>query len=230
MLNIPESEIKRLSMMLKHESCLYSEGYSLIAGVDEAGRGPLAGPVVASSVILRKNDYIQGLDDSKKLTEKQRDELYSQVCERAIAIEVAIADNELIDHINILRATLFAMKHAILKLQVEPDFILVDGTHSPDLCIPTKTIVDGDSKSLSIAAASVIAKVTRDRIMNEFHKIYPQYGFNQHKGYPTSQHFDAISKFGVCAIHRTSFNLTSNRNRTHRIPRTHQARRTRRTF
>jgi ribonuclease HII len=201
--------------MLAYESSLYQLGYQFIAGVDEAGRGALAGPVVASAVILPKNKLIPGLTDSKQLTELQRERFYAELQRQALAIGVGIISNEDIDHSNILIATLKAMATAISALSLKPftsfegrpDYILIDGIKAPVLSIPNRTIPKGDSQSLSIAAASVVAKVTRDRLMCEFHEIYPQYGFNKHKGYPTRQHRTAIAQFGPCVIHRRSFQL-----------------------
>jgi len=209
--------------MLSYESSLYQLGYQFIAGVDEAGRGALAGPVVASAVILPKNKLIHGLTDSKQLTELQRERFYAELQRQALAIGVGIISNEDIDHSNILIATLKAMATAISALSLKPftkftlegtegfegrpDYILIDGIKAPILSIPHRTIPKGDSQSISIAAASVIAKVTRDRLMCEFHEIYPQYGFNKHKGYPTRQHRTAIAQFGPCVLHRRSFQL-----------------------
>jgi len=193
--------------MLAYESSLYRIGYQLIAGIDEAGRGALAGPVVASAVILPKNKLIPGLTDSKQLTEPQRERFYEKLQQQALAIGTGIISNEEIDGSNILKATLKAMAVAIYSLSVNPDYILIDGNKAPVLSIPHKAIPKGDSQSISIAAASVVAKVTRDRLMCELHEIYPQYGFNKHKGYPTRQHRTAIAQFGPCSIHRLSFRL-----------------------
>ncbi len=193
--------------MLAYESSLYRLGYQLIAGVDEAGRGALAGPVVASAVILPKNKLIPGLTDSKQLTELQRERFYAELQHQALAIGTGIISNDEIDHSNILAATLKAMATAISALSLKPDYILIDGNKATVLSIPHRTIPKGDSQSISIAAASVVAKVTRDRLMCEFHEIYPQYGFNKHKGYPTRQHRAAIAQFGPCMIHRGSFQL-----------------------
>ncbi|MBC8232500.1 ribonuclease HII [bacterium] len=197
--------------MLAYESSLYRLGYQFIAGVDEAGRGALAGPVVASAVILPKNKLIPfrltGLTDSKQLTELQREKFYAELQLQAIAIGVGTISNEDIDRTNILIATLKAMAGAISDLSFKPDYILIDGNKAPVLSIPNRAIPKGDSRSISIAAASVVAKVTRDRLMCEFHEIYPQYGFNKHKGYPTRQHRAAIAQFGPCVIHRQSFQL-----------------------
>ena len=179
----------------------------MIAGFDEAGRGALAGPVVAAAVILPQNKLIPGLTDSKQLTELQRERFYAELQRQALAIGVGIIGNEEIDRLNILAATLKAMAAAITDLPLKPDYILIDGIKAPVLAISHKTIPKGDSLSISIAAASVVAKVTRDRLMCEFHEIYPQYRFNKHKGYPTRQHRAAIAQFGPCVIHRRSFKL-----------------------
>ena len=193
--------------MLAYESALYQRGYQFIAGVDEAGRGALAGPVVAAAVILPENISIPGLTDSKQLSASQRETFYAKIQRLASAVGIGIVSNVDIDHVNILQATLQAMNTAISTLAPQPDYILIDGTHAPALAIPHNTIPKGDSRSLSIAAASVIAKVTRDRLMCDLHRIYPQYGFDQHKGYPTRQHKAAIAQYGSCAIHRQSFQL-----------------------
>lgn len=178
----------------------------LIAGVDEAGRGPLAGPVVASAVILPKDVIINGLADSKKLSSKRRDELFDLIKQKSICIGIGIIDEKKIDEINILQATFLAMHCAINNLPFTPDEILIDGNLTiPSINISQKAIIDGDDKVPSISAASIIAKVTRDRIMIEFDKIYPNYGFAKHKGYGTPQHYSAIKKFGLCDIHRRSF-------------------------
>ncbi len=191
--------------MLTHDIALYEEGYRLIAGVDEAGRGPLAGPVVAAAVILHRDILIPGVDDSKKLTESRREFLYEEIQQKAAGYGVGIVDRDVIDDINILRASLEAMRLAILKLTIQPDFVLIDGLYLPDVDLPMQALPHGDSLSASIAAASIIAKVTRDRIMRKLDKMYPQYGFSRHKGYPTPQHLAALDKFGPCEIHRRSF-------------------------
>jgi len=197
--------------MLDYELYLRQHGYSLIAGVDEAGRGPLAGPVVAAAVILEPMDkvptFFEKLTDSKKLTEKQREKFYVVIQQKAISVGVGMQTNREIDETNILKATLKAMSQAIFSLVPLPDYVIVDGNRKPSVDIPCSAIIKGDNLSLSIAAASVIAKVTRDQLMCEYHKIYPQYGFDQHKGYPTRQHKNAIARFGPCEIHRRSFKL-----------------------
>jgi ribonuclease HII len=191
--------------MLTYDTALYEKGYCLIAGVDEAGRGPLAGPVVAAAVILDKDILIPGIDDSKKLSEPRRESLYKKIEQSAAAYGVGIVKEDVIDNINILRASLEAMRLAILDLSMEPDFLLIDGLYVPDTNFPSEAVTHGDNLSASIAAASIVAKVTRDRIMREYGKIYPQYGFSRHKGYPTPQHLAALDEFGPCDIHRRSF-------------------------
>ena len=182
--------------------------YALICGVDEAGRGPFAGPVAAGAVILDyDNDEkeILYLNDSKKLSEKKREALYDEICSKAVSWSVGIVDNKTIDEINILQATYKAMRIAIEGLSVRPDFILADAVVIPGIDIPQEGIIKGDAKSVSIAAASIIAKVTRDRIMLEYDKIYPEYGFASHKGYGTKAHIEAIKKYGPLDIHRKTF-------------------------
>ena len=182
------------------------KGYSLICGVDEAGRGPLAGPVCAAAVILPTDLDIPGLNDSKKLTEKKRDELYDIITAQAVAYGIAMVSEEEIDEINILQATFLAMKRAVESLAVKPDFVLIDGNREPDLGdLPLKTIVKGDSRSANIAAASILAKVTRDRYMTELDAVYPQYGFAVHKGYGTKKHYAALEAFDACPAHRKTF-------------------------
>ena len=181
-------------------------GFSCICGVDEAGRGPLAGPVCAAAVILPEGAVIEGLDDSKKLTEKKRERLYDIIKETAVAYSVAYGTLEEIETVNILEATYFAMNRAIEGLNVKPDFALIDGNRVPcGIKIPCETIVKGDSKSMSVAAASVLAKVTRDRLMLEYDKKYPEYNFKKHKGYGTKEHTELIKQYGPCEIHRLSF-------------------------
>ena len=179
--------------------------YKFICGVDEAGRGPLAGPVAAAAVILPKECEILYLNDSKKLSEKKRDALYDEIKEKAIAWNVCLVDEKKIDEINILNATYEAMRGAINSLTQTPDILLNDAVTIPGVNIIQEPIVKGDAKSVSIAAASIMAKVTRDRIMIELDKIYPEYGFASHKGYGTRQHIEAIKKYGPCPIHRTTF-------------------------
>jgi len=189
------------------EKIAYQEGYQFIAGIDEAGRGPLAGPVVAAAVIL-PHDYLNPeIKDSKKLSAFKREELYETINKEAVAIGMRIVDAEVIDHYNILYATLQAMREAVLELSTMPDFLLIDGNHRVPITTPQKTIVKGDSLSISIAAASIMAKVNRDRIMEMYHRQFPQYNFQQNKGYGTKEHLDAIRKFGICKIHRKSFHV-----------------------
>jgi ribonuclease HII len=184
----------------------YAEkGYLHICGVDEAGRGPLCGPVVAAAVILPKDTIIEGLDDSKKLTEKKREKLFEVIKEKAIAYAIAEALPEEIDEINILNASMLAMRRAVDKLSVKADFALIDGNCSRGFEIPTETVVKGDSKSYSIAAASILAKVTRDRGCIELDQMYPMYGIAKHKGYPTKDHMNAVREHGPSPIHRKTF-------------------------
>lgn len=193
--------------MYAYERTCIEKGYTLIAGIDEAGRGALAGPVVAAAVILPINCKINGLRDSKKLTSKQRDSLFDEIHQIAISVGVGTVDNRQIERVNILQATLLAMQHAIEQLTPKPDHLLVDGTKMPNVDTPGQAIPKGDNLSLSIAAASVIAKTSRDRLMIAFDEKYPKYGFKQHKGYPTREHRKAITKFGVSEIHRNTFKL-----------------------
>ena len=177
----------------------------LPAGVDEAGRGPLAGPVVAAAVILPKECEINGLNDSKKLSTQKREFLFDQIIRLAVSIGVGIVEPGEIDRINILRAALLAMEGAVMKLNPKPDFLLIDGNIRTSLLIPQETVIGGDSTCNSIAAASIIAKVARDLIMDDYHNIHPEYNFKKHKGYPTKEHFEALKKFGPCPIHRRTF-------------------------
>lgn len=180
-------------------------GYHYICGVDEAGRGPLAGPVCAAAVILPIDADIPGLNDSKKLSDKKRRELFPLICEKAIAYGIAFADHKEIDEINILQATYLAMERAIQKLEIPADFALIDGNRTKDFGIPVETVVGGDGLSASIAAASILAKVTRDDYMLEMAESYPRYGFDVHKGYGTKVHYAALTQFGPSPIHRMSF-------------------------
>lgn len=181
------------------------KGFDIICGVDEAGRGPLAGPVYAAAVILPSDCVIEGLNDSKKLTEKKREKLFDEIKEKALAYGIARADEKEIDEINILNATFLAMKRAIDSLSVKPDLALIDGNQKPHTDIEEVTVVKGDAKSMSIAAASVLAKVSRDRFMLEMAEKYPQYEFARHKGYGTKLHYEKIAQYGVCDIHRRTF-------------------------
>ena len=187
------------------ESNFKTDDIKVICGVDEAGRGPLMGPVVAAACILPEGLVIEGLNDSKKLTEKKRDALYDVIVENAVAYCVASASVEEIEEINILNAAMLAMRRAVEGLSVKADFALIDGNCSRGFTIPTKTVVGGDAKAPTIAAASILAKVTRDRLCYEYDKEYPQYGFGKHKGYGTKAHIDAIKAYGPCPIHRPSF-------------------------
>ena len=189
------------------EQTLQRRGYERIAGIDEAGRGALAGPVVAAAVILPINCQISGVTDSKQLTPKQRAELFNEIHRTAIAVGVGSVNNKEIDQINILQATMGAMAQAIAQITPSPDYVLVDGTHLPEISLPAKAIPKGDTLIQSIAAASIIAKVTRDRLMIELNKTYPGYGFQNHKGYGTLLHRQAIAQLGPCPIHRRSFKL-----------------------
>lgn len=200
-----EQEEERLRHMLEIEDSLYQKGYKLVCGVDEAGRGPLCGPVVAAAVILNKDEMIEGVNDSKKLSEKKRENLYDIITKKALAVGVGISDVDIIEDINILNATKLAMKQAINNLKINPDFVLIDGNQMIDIDIDAQTVVSGDAKSESIAAASIIAKVTRDRLLKDYDKKYPEYGFAKHKGYGTKAHIEAIKKYGLTPIHRKSF-------------------------
>ena len=187
------------------ENSLYTEGYKAICGVDEAGRGPLAGPVCAAAVILPKGLELPGLNDSKKLTDKKRRELFPIIKEQAIAYGIGLASHEEIDEINILQATYLAMERAIAQLEGKADFALIDGNRAKDFGLPVRTVVKGDSLSASIAAASILAKVTRDDLMLEMAEKYPVYGFEVHKGYGTKAHYEALRNHGHSPIHRMSF-------------------------
>lgn len=191
--------------MWQIEQSWFDKGYKVICGVDEAGRGPLAGPVCAAAVVLPPNVQIPGLNDSKKLSDKKRRELFPIIKEQSIAYAIAFADHKLIDEINILQATFYAMEQAITQLPVKPDLALIDGNRERDFGVPVQTVVHGDSLSASIAAASVLAKVTRDDLMLEMAQAYPQYGFEIHKGYGTKAHYEALAQNGPCPIHRMTF-------------------------
>ena len=191
--------------MWEIENSFYSDEIRVICGVDEAGRGPLAGPVCAAAVILPKDLELPGLTDSKKLTDKKRRELFPLIQEQAIAYGIGLATEQEIDEINILQATFLAMQRALDQLSVKPDLALIDGNRQKDFRIPAKTVVKGDSLSANIAAASILAKVTRDNLMVELAETYPQYGFEIHKGYGTKAHYAALREFGACPIHRMTF-------------------------
>ena len=196
-------ERQRLEGMREFENKYSNLG--AVAGIDEAGRGPLAGPVVAAAVILPKDIFLPFLNDSKKVTEKRRDVLFDQIKQEAIAYGIGIASNALIDEINILQATYEAMREAVSKLNKTPDILLVDAVHIPGISIKQVGIVKGDAKSVNIAAASILAKVTRDRLMLEYDKIYPEYGFASNKGYGTAKHIEALKAYGACDIQRRTF-------------------------
>jgi ribonuclease HII len=202
-----EQWIKHYHEMSEAENRLRGQGYTLICGVDEVGRGPLAGPVMAGAVILPPDTelVIPGVDDSKKVTPKKRAELYGIIQEKAIAWAVGATDVETIDRINILQATMLAMQRAIAQLDPQPDALLVDALTLHDISIPQQPIVHGDARSVSIEAASILAKVTRDTLMEELDELYPQYGFRDNKGYGTAAHIAAIREYGPCPIHRKTF-------------------------
>lgn len=201
-----EKEEQRLNELKEIDKSYFKEGYNYICGIDEAGRGPLAGPVVVAAVIMPKDSMIEGVNDSKKVSEKKREKLYELIIEEAISYSVGIVDQNEIDRINILNATKAGLTEAVRTLKVKPELILVDALTNIDTCgVPYKSIIKGDAKSYSIAAASIIAKVTRDRIMREWDKVYPQYGFEKHKGYGTVAHISAIKENGLCPLHRLSF-------------------------
>ena len=201
-----EKELERLEKLKEIEKDLNLKGFNKICGIDEAGRGPLAGPVVVSAVIMPNDSMIEGVNDSKKVSEKKREKLYDEITNNAIAYGVAIIDQKEIDDINILNATKKGLTQALMELSEKPDIILVDALTGIDtLGIPYQSIIKGDAKSYSIAAASIIAKVTRDRIMRQWDEIYPEYGFEKHKGYGTKAHIEVIKNNGICPIHRKSF-------------------------
>ncbi len=189
----------------RFEKRLRSQGYSRIAGVDEAGRGPLAGPVVSAAVILPPTFKRRGVNDSKQLTPLQRARLYERIYAQAVAVGIGIVDACEIDRINILQAARLSMAIAVANLDPEPDFVLIDGNFGIPAILPQEAVVQGDARSVSIAAASIVAKVSRDRLMERYHQDYPQFGFDRHKGYPTPEHQAAIVSFGPCAIHRCTF-------------------------
>ena len=190
---------------LLYENEKYNEGDKIICGVDEAGRGPLAGPVYAAAVILEKGQTIEGVNDSKKLSEKKRELLFDKIINECKDYSIGTASEKEIDELNILQATFLAMKRAVDGLSVKPDCALVDGNQIPNLDCDVTTVVKGDAKSESIAAASILAKVSRDRYMLEMAEKYPQYGFEKHKGYGTKLHYEMIEKYGICDIHRKTF-------------------------
>ncbi len=200
---LPEKEVLRLEAMMEFER-KYSE-YDYICGIDEVGRGPLAGPVVVAAVILPKDSYYQYLNDSKKVTEKRRNKLYDEITAEAVSYGIGLVSPDIIDDINILQATYVAMKKAIDALSIRPQMILVDAVHIPDIGVPQVGIVKGDAKSISIAAASIVAKVYRDRLMTEYDALYPEYKFAKNKGYGTKEHMQALHEIGMSPIHRKSF-------------------------
>ena len=201
-----EKEEERLKQLKEYENQLRSKGFEFICGIDEAGRGPLAGPVVVASVIMPADSIIEGVNDSKKVSEKKREKLYDLILEEAISYGVGIIGQDEIDDINILNATKKGLTMSLKELDKKPDLIIVDAlTHIDTLGIPYESIIKGDAKCYSIAAASIIAKVTRDRIMREWDKVYPQYGFAKHKGYGTAAHIKAIKEYGPCPLHRKTF-------------------------
>ena len=203
---IKEKELERLTKLKEIEKDLYHKGFRHICGIDEAGRGPLAGPVVIAGVIMPEDSMIEGVNDSKKVSEKKREKLYDIILEEAISYSVAIIGQDVIDKINILNATKQGVTKVVEELDVKPDLILVDAlTHIDTKGIPYDSIIKGDAKCYNIAAASIIAKVTRDRIMRQWDEIYPQYGFINHKGYGTAKHIQALKEYGPCPIHRKSF-------------------------
>ncbi len=201
-----EKEIERLNTLKIIEEDLHKKGFEQICGIDEAGRGPLAGPVVVAGVIMPKNSFIEGVNDSKKVSEKKRESLYDKILDEAISYSVAIIGQDVIDEINILNATKKGVTSVVEGLDVKPNLIVIDALeHIDTKGIPYESIIKGDAKCYSIAAASIVAKVTRDRIMREWDEIYPQYGFAKHKGYGTADHISAIKEYGLCPIHRRTF-------------------------
>lgn len=201
-----EKEEQRLKKLKQIDKEFFDMGMEYVCGIDEAGRGPLAGPVVVACVIMPEDSMIEGVNDSKKITEKRREKIYEEIIDQAICYGIGISDQEEIDDINILQATKKALKQALASMDIKPNVILVDALKGIDtLGIPYRSIIKGDANSYSIAAASIIAKVTRDRIMREWDKIYPEYGFLGHKGYGTAKHIQAIKEYGLCPIHRRSF-------------------------
>ena len=206
MKTIKEKELERLTNLKSMEKELYEKGFEYICGIDEAGRGPLAGPVVVAGVIMPKDSMIEGVNDSKKVSEKKREKLYDVILEEAISYSVAIIGQDVIDEINILNATKEGVTKVVEGSDVKPNLILVDAlTHINTKGIPYDSIIKGDAKCYNISCASIIAKVTRDRIMREWDEIYPQYGFINHKGYGTAKHIQALKEYGPCPIHRRTF-------------------------
>lgn len=203
---VKEKEEARLKELKKIDKDFFDRGIKYVAGIDEAGRGPLAGPVVVAAVIMKPDSMIEGINDSKKISEKKREKLYDLILDEAISYGIGIVDQKEIDEINILQATKKGLTEAIKQMEIKPNVILVDALNNIDtLKIPYQSIIKGDAKSYAIAAASIIAKVTRDRIMREWNNVYPQYGFASHKGYGTAKHILAIKEYGPCPLHRKSF-------------------------
>ena len=201
-----EKEIERLTKLKEIEKDLYNKGFKNICGIDEAGRGPLAGPVVVAGVIMPENSMIEFVNDSKKVTEKRREKLYDVIKEEAISYSIAVIDQDVIDEMNILNATKKGVTDVVDGLEIKPDLILVDALeHINTRGIPYEPLIKGDARCYNIAAASILAKVTRDRIMRQWDEIYPQYGFLSNKGYGTAKHIEAIKQYGLCPIHRKSF-------------------------
>lgn len=201
-----DKELQRLTEIKKIDEDVFAQGYKYVCGIDEAGRGPLAGPVVVASCIMPRDSMIEGVNDSKKVSEKKREKLYELITQEAISYSVGIVDQNEIDRVNILNATKAGLTESIKSLDVRPEIILVDALKGIDTCeIPYTSIIKGDAKSYSIAAASIIAKVTRDRIMRQWDELYPIYGFEKHKGYGTAAHIQAIKENGICPLHRLSF-------------------------
>ena len=200
-----QQERQRVAELYNYERQFWAKGCEFVAGVDEAGRGPLAGPVSVAAVILPHDLYLPKINDSKKLSAKVRDELYDEIMDKALAIKTALVDAKTIDRVNIYQATINGMYESIFGLAQEPQAVLIDAVKLDNLPMVSESIIKGDAKSASIAAASIIAKVNRDRLMDEYDKQYPEYGFAQHKGYGTAQHIEALKKYGPCPIHRLSF-------------------------
>lgn len=194
-----------MSDLWNYEHICYDEGFEIVCGIDEAGRGPLAGPVCAAAVVLPRDLEIEGLNDSKKLSDKRRRVLFDEITAQAVTYGIAFAIEQEIDEINILQATFLAMRRALAQLSIQPSIALIDGNRETDFGLPVRTIVKGDSLSANIAAASILAKVTRDDFMLEQAKLYPEYGFDIHKGYGTKAHYEALRKYGPCPIHRRTF-------------------------
>lgn len=200
-------DVSRVEHMWEIEHSLFDKGYNVIAGVDEAGRGPLAGPVCVAAVILRPDDYFEKINDSKKLSEKNKNRLYDEIIKRAVAYSIVFVPHTEIDSLNILNATFKGMCCAVQKLSVKPDYVLIDGNKINGMDIPHQCVVKGDSKSISIAAASILAKVSRDKYMEQLDKEYPEYMFKKHKGYPTKLHYELIRQYGPSDVHRKTFKL-----------------------